>query len=237
MQPQINSQSTPQTGWAGSIKPLLLLLSIPLLNLVYPLLNNAGRPVRELGTAVDDAIPFLSAFAVPYLLWYLFVFALLVLLCFKDRTTYYGTLVAFQIGLIASYITFFFFQSTVARPELTSQDWTTSLVRFVYWSDQPYNCFPSIHVLTTYLIMRAVLSSSIRNVALRAGTAVMSILIILSTLFIKQHVIVDAAGGILLGEAAFLAGGALVKALNNKEGGFSIWHRKRYSSLTMKKKS
>lgn len=225
-----------QQGWLRSnFKPLLLLLTIPLLNIVYPLLNHPGRGVTYLTTALDHRIPFLKIFVLPYIAWYAFIIFVLVLLCAKDRMTYFRTLGSFHIGLIVCYIIFYFYQTAAPRPELTGDDWLTALVRFIYWSDQPFNCLPSIHVLTSYLVMRGLLASSIRGFGLRLFTIVTAVLIILSTLFIKQHVILDVFAGILLGELAFVLSQAIIQQVLNGRSKH-VWQKKQYSLSTMKKK-
>ncbi|WP_366295665.1 phosphatase PAP2 family protein [Paenibacillus sp. AN1007] len=74
------------------------------------------------------------------------------------------------------------------------------LVQFVYSTDQPYNCFPSIHVLTSYLMLRG---GRVFNPTIRVYIASISLLIIISTVLVKQHVAADILGGILVGELCF----------------------------------
>ncbi|WP_307411882.1 phosphatase PAP2 family protein [Paenibacillus sp. W2I17] len=74
------------------------------------------------------------------------------------------------------------------------------MVRFVYTTDQPYNCFPSIHVLTSYLMLRG---GHVFNRTIHLIIAINSILIIISTVLVKQHVVADILGGILVGSYVF----------------------------------
>ncbi|GIP31212.1 phosphatase PAP2 family protein [Paenibacillus sp. J2TS4] len=236
MRLQYRTRTASQNGWLkDNIKPLLLLLTIPLLNIIYPLLNHSGRGASQLAIGLDDWIPFWKIFILPYIAWYAFIIFVLVLLCAKDRRTYYETLFSFHIGLIVCYVIYFFYQTTVPRPELLGNDPLTALVRFIYWSDQPFNCFPSIHVLTSYLAMRGLLASSIRGWGLRSFTIIISTLIILSTLFVKQHVVLDAIAAILLGELAFVLSQAVIQRVL-KGRSLKIWPGKRYSLSTTKKK-
>lgn len=123
--------------------------------------------------------------------------------CYKDKETYYKATVCIIIGFIISYITYFFFQTTVPRPILVGNDLFIRILRFVYDTDKPYNCFPSIHALTCYLMIKSISNSPIRNTFNKLIIIVTSLLIIVSTLFIKQHVILDLVVAIFIGEIIF----------------------------------
>jgi membrane-associated phospholipid phosphatase len=173
------------------------------LNIFYITLNNSKRGSRSLILGIDSLIPFIEIFIIPYLAWYAFIFLTMAFLCFKDRKTYFITLISYGFGLIASNITFFFFQTTVPRPELIGNGLFTRMVQMVYGADQPYNCFPSIHVLTSYLMVKAIMCSSVKNKTNTSVILMSAIMIIVSTLFVKQHVVLDVAAGILYGEVLF----------------------------------
>lgn len=214
----------------NNIIALLWILTIPLSNVIYQLLNNNGRGANSLVTDFDRSTPFVAAFAVPYLLWFLFIGVTLAYLCFKDRSTYYKTLIAVNISLIACYVIYYFYQTTVPRPQLAGNDIFTKLVGFIYSSDQPFNCFPSIHCLTSYMMMKAIYSSSVRNAINTLVVYGSGILVILSTLFIKQHVVLDAISAILLGGAVF----DLVSKFYGER--MPKWVKKQFSLLTMRRK-
>ncbi|MEH7375571.1 phosphatase PAP2 family protein, partial [Neobacillus drentensis] len=67
-----------------------------------------------------------------------------------------------------------------------------------YANDRPFNCFPSIHVLTTFVIMLASLHIKNKHLINNACIHVVGTLIIISTLFVKQHVIFDMIGSMFL---------------------------------------
>lgn len=193
----------------AAYRPLLWLLAIPVLNVFYALLNHGENGAGNLVTDLDNIIPFEAAFAVPYLLWYPFVFLMLVAIFLKNRKAYYQTLITLCAGLIVSYAIYAVFQTTVPRALVTGDGAFDSLVHFIYATDQPYNCFPSIHVLTSYLIIKGVSASGNFGMFTRIAAGVFSWTIIASTLLIKQHVILDAAGSIFLVELLFPVFGLL----------------------------
>lgn len=182
---------------------LLLLLSICIIKIFYVMLNNPGRGAVSLVTDIDRNIPFLKGFIVPYIGWYFFVFAVLIYFCFKDRKMYHRSLIAINLGIILCYGVYILFQTTVPRPVLAGDDIFTRLVAFIYSVDQSYNCFPSIHTLVSSVLIMAINKSKIKN---RRNTAVitgMAVCIILSTLFVKQHAVLDVIAAILLGRTIF----------------------------------
>lgn len=180
--------------------PLLWLLVIPVLNLFYGFLNHGGGTVNSLMTDLDTSIPLVPVFIIPYLLWYPYILLMLFLFFVKNKKVYYRTLFIQCMGLVISYIIYFFFQTTVSRPTIPDHGFLNQLITFVYNTDNPYNCFPSIHVLTSYLMIKGVNECITFAKKTRMTVYFCSWLIIASTLFVKQHVLLDVAGGIAVVE-------------------------------------
>lgn len=179
------------------------MLLIPLVNIFYEFLNNSSRGVYSLVTDLDNAIPFLKIFAIPYLMWYPFIIITLIYLCLNHRKIYYKAIATLVIGMLLSYLTFFLFQTTVPRPQLSGDDILTKIVQSIYGRDKPYNCFPSIHVLNSYAIMIGIRKSKCKNGVINVSVYITGLLIILSTVFIKQHVILDVFLGLQLAEMIY----------------------------------
>lgn len=215
------------------IKDFLISLSVMLLiiplNLGYILLNTSKRGVHSLVTSADNSIPFIKIFILPYVGWYAFIFIMMVYLCYKDREIYFITLITYMLGLVASFITFYIFQTTVSRPEIIGSDLLSKMILTIYGADKPFNCFPSIHVLTSYLMVKAIMASSIKNKTNIIIVCTSAIFIIISTLFIKQHVILDVVSGIIYADILF----RLVQIY-----GVLLWDivKKQYSGIQIKKK-
>jgi len=190
-------------------KPLLWLLAIPVLNIFYGILNHPRENVYLLSTALDDRTPFIPAFVVPYVIWYPFIFAVLIGLLRKDRNAYYRSLLALCLGLVSCYIVYLLFQTTVPRPDMSLYTGLfADMLNVVYATDMPYNCFPSIHVMTSYLTILAGRSFGPRG---RWTIGIVGTAIILSTLFIKQHVIADVIAGIAVAHVVHAAAAQLLR--------------------------
>ncbi|WP_426348449.1 phosphatase PAP2 family protein [Alloiococcus sp. CFN-8] len=197
----------------------------------YKLFNTPREMVYDLTIGIDRLIPFTKEFIVFYYIWYLFLAVTIIGLFLKDRESYFRYLKGLSLGLIGAYLTYTFFQSTVPRPEVIGNDIFAIMVRQIYAIDNPYNCFPSIHVFATVygclVISKSYFNS---NKLFKITMYITGILIILSTLFVKQHVILDAVGGSALAYLAYVL-------YYKREGErVRIWIKKLFSSLTMKKK-
>lgn len=184
---------------------LSFMLSIPLMGWGYGILNRAPRGAQSLVTDLDRHIPFIKEFIVPYILWYPFIIVCMVYFCLKDRKVYFRTLAGIILGMATSFVIFYIFQTYVPRPIIEGNDIFSRLTAKIYMSDRPYNCFPSLHVLESYLMIKGIDSCSNKRKFTRFSIYFMSILIIVSTQFVKQHVLMDVVGGIYVGEIIYNA--------------------------------
>ncbi|MBU3142164.1 phosphatase PAP2 family protein [Clostridium sp. CF012] len=180
----------------------MLIGSIPFSNLFYWSLNNTQRGVYDLTTDLDRFLPLIKIFIIPYMtLWFFLAFCF-VYLCFKNRKVYYKIMLTLVLCYVIAFITFYFFQTTVARPIVTGDDLFSKMILFTYKSDEPFNCFPSIHVITAYLAMKGINLTDARK-RIKLPVNVVGILIIISTQFVKQHVIMDIFFAIFLCDMFF----------------------------------
>ena len=95
------------------------------------------------------------------------------------------------LGAIFGQITFILYPSMVIRPDIEVKTITDWLIDFTYRSDTPaVNCLPSIHCVycfvTSYYIIQ---SKQLKNK--RIPIVIYSLLIVLSTVFVKQHIVED----------------------------------------------
>ncbi|PEZ06582.1 phosphoesterase [Bacillus sp. AFS018417] len=186
----------------SSFLPLCYILLLILVGLLYDVLNQSTVGAVNVTTKIDAWIPFTKEFIVPYLLWFPYLYGTLIYYCFADRKLYYVTLSSVILGDLLSFSIYYMWQTTVTRPEVIGNDVFANLVRFIYSIDQPVNCFPSIHVLTTFVIMITAYKRKKQNKWEYGLLTFVGVLIILSTLFTKQHAFIDVITGIVV--ASFL---------------------------------
>lgn len=181
-----------------SFHPVFYILLLGLVSPIYAILNQSTAGAVDVTIGLDAHIPFLKEWVIPYLMWYPFIYGMLIYLCFVDRKRYYEALTSIVAGKLICFVIYFFWQSTVPRPEVIGNDVFAQLMRFVYSADQPVNCLPSIHVLTTFVLMLIVFHRKDNHKLEYAIVTCIGSLIILSTLFTKQHAILDATAGMIL---------------------------------------
>ncbi|PLT32179.1 phosphatase PAP2 family protein [Bacillus sp. V5-8f] len=180
------------------VRDLLGLLVFPILGLIYGWLNNSHQDAVTLSTSFDNSIPFLPVFIIPYISWYGYIVFYLLYFWQKSTALYWKTISLITVGEVLCFCIYYFFQTTVPRPELSGDGLLIQLVYFIYTNDQPFNCFPSIHVLTTSAIMLSILNLENTSVRQQFICYFIGALIILSTLFVKQHIIYDVVASIIV---------------------------------------
>lgn len=156
---------------------------------------------------LDALIPLRPEWVVIYVVTFLFWMMGLLFAARQDEELCFRFASGVIIADIICGVIFLALPSCIARPELSADaggfTWALSVV---YSFDTPTNCFPSMHCLFAYLVFRQSLSSPGAKLWYRVFCAVFTVLVCLSTLFVKQHVIADVIGGIFFGELAFVLG-------------------------------
>ena len=156
----------------------------------------------EIHTALDDKIPFLEIFVIPYFGWFLYcAFFFFFFLARYDLEDFFKNAAFFFLGM-----TLFLIISSLCpniqylRPAVMPRDNIfTDMVAQLYRTDTPTNLWPSIHVYNSIGTHMAIANSKCfgKNKKFRIASFIFCTLIILSTMFIKQHSIIDVLGGIL----------------------------------------
>ncbi|MGK0465259.1 phosphatase PAP2 family protein [Clostridium sp.] len=183
--------------WKEIMKRGLWGLSIPLISMTYPILNQYRGNTNSVFTFVDSFIPFNKIFILPYLSWYVFIAIFTAILCVLDKERYFKLLITINIGMVTCYVIYFFYPTYVPRPVITGSDFLSNLVLNLYAADNPYNAFPSIHVLNSALIAFYIYKSEKVYKLTKVICIIMSSSIIISTMLIKQHYFADVASGMI----------------------------------------
>ncbi|MDO4647222.1 MAG: phosphoesterase [Eubacteriales bacterium] len=205
-----------------------------------------ARPVRVfhvVHTVFDDMIPFCEYFIIPYLLWFPYMIGAVVYFVFKNpsKKEYYqlslNLIMGMTIFLIVSYV---FPNIQHLRPtEFTHSNIFVTAVQHLYMTDTPTNILPSIHVFNSFAIHRAIHNSELfqDRPAVRYGSFTLTVLIILSTMFLKQHSVIDVCMGTtlaLFGDLLFYSRRVQSTALSIYERSLSWSRRKRLPAKTVK---
>ena len=170
------------------------------------------RPVEEfhiIKMEIDFHIPFCEYFIIPYMLWFLYIAATVILFIFLDRKDYMELCVTLGTGMtVFLLISYFIPNMQPLRPnlELLQRDNVfLDMVKALYATDTCTNVFPSIHVFNSLAANFAILKSAQlkKHNGLRIGSTILCGLIILSTMFLKQHSMFDVLTGIAMAAALY----------------------------------
>ena len=182
----------------------VLLYAVLYLPWFFWLESRANLPYHVIHVWLDDKIPFVEYFIVPYLLWFVYVAAVFLYLFFKGTKQEFYRYCAF----LFTGMTLFLVISTLypnghlLRPtEFPRHNIFTFAVQILYQADTPTNILPSIHVFNSIAAHRALVNNPRlgHNRLIRGGSFVLMVSIILATMFLKQHSALDVMAGIVLG--------------------------------------
>lgn len=193
--------------YIGNNKHFLLLLYWPVHFLWYEILRVvfADADVLMIHSALDDKIPFCEWFIIPYIFWYFYIAIVLIYSLKRGKREFLRAdlLITGCMLLPMLFCTFVPNGIELAmRPDFESlgrSNFAIELVKSIYEADfPPRNVMPSMHVSVSVALMFAVLQSEglKGKWVLKTGACVMSILISLATVFIKQHSILDVFAGV-----------------------------------------
>ena len=154
-------------------------------------------------TWLDDQIPFLSWFVIPYAIWFVFNIYVVGWFVLKaEKYEYYRLITALMLGMTVFLVVSVVYPNRLfLRPEhVDTTGVCGKLVAFLYSYDTPTNVLPSIHVYNTVAICHALNSNAVirRRKAVFVGCNVLGVLIILSTMFLKQHSVIDVSLGLVM---------------------------------------
>lgn len=174
--------------------PMVVLVSlVPFYIFIGELAQERTLHVPEL--ALDRVVPLQAAWALVYGPLYLFLILLPVFVV-RQEEQIRRTVFAYLTVWMVAYVCFLLYPTTASRPDkVIGEGFAVWGLRFLYSSDPPYNCFPSLHVahscvsaLACHRVHRGV------GIAAAFGAALVGV----STLYTKQHYVADViAGGFL----------------------------------------
>lgn len=135
-------------------------------------------------------IPLIKQFIYIYHSWYPLVIITSYFIFKDDKELYKKIIFTFIISFIMAQLTFIFYPSAVIRPEIEVKTFTDYIIYLTYKFDNPTNCLPSVHALVCYIMIYYLNKSNIKILP-KVLLTTYFILIILSTLFTKQHLPID----------------------------------------------
>jgi membrane-associated phospholipid phosphatase len=155
-------------------------------------------------TWLDDQIPFCEYFIIPYAIWFVFNIYVVGWFVLKaEKYEYYRLITALMLGMTVFLVVSVVYPNRLfLRPDtVDTSSLCGKLVAFLYRIDTSTNVLPSIHVYNTVVVCHAINSNAKlrRRKGVFVASNVLGVMIILSTMFLKQHSVIDVSLGLVMG--------------------------------------
>lgn len=180
--------------------PMIILVSLVPFYIFIPELM-PGRTLHSPELDLDRLVPLQPVWALVYGALYLFLILLPVFVV-REEEQINRTVFAYLTVWIAAYVFFVLYPTAAPRPpKVIGDGFAVWGLRLLYSSDPPYNCFPSLHVAHSFV-------SALACYRVHRGVGVAAVfcasLVGISTLFTKQHYVLDVIAGVLLAFVAYV---------------------------------
>lgn len=173
-----------------------------LLYMPYFTFLNTFTPTRKDVTVIhsqlDDYIPFAEIFVIPYFLWFAYIAAGYIFLLLTSREEYVRMCIFLYTGMTLCLLIYTVFpncqQLRVDYDTLGRSNILIDAISYLQNIDTPYDVLPSIHCLNSIGMHIAIAKSKKITKHRRIivwSSFILMVLIILSTVFVKQHSVLD----------------------------------------------
>ncbi|MGB8960319.1 MAG: phosphatase PAP2 family protein [Candidatus Aminicenantales bacterium] len=174
-------------------------------------------PTRDLSLPLDRSLPVIPAFIWPYLLCYVFPF--LPFFVIKDWHRFNRAVLALVLAVAAAFVVYLALPIAFPHPDLGT-GLSDRVLAFQFRTDfyPGANKLPSLHVTFAWLVWLVCLKQGLgrwREIAILAVAVMISI----STLFVRQHILVDVLVGTAWAFAAWWTAGRLYPRFSGSGAG------------------
>lgn len=164
--------------------------------------NTITQPKYIIHAPLDDLIPFNEWFVIPYCSWFLLLVAVTALLWWKDTASYDKLCLMMFSGMTFCLIVYMLLPNGLdLRPtveEIGRSNPAMWVMQLLWKADASVNVCPSIHCQSTACMAIAISESKLaeERPVLSPIALVWAALICLSTVFTKQHSVLDVVCGL-----------------------------------------
>lgn len=162
-----------------------------------------GRDHTDISIPLDDKIPLIPVMIIIYWGCYIYWVVSYLIALSQEYEIAKKFAIAEIAGKIVCFIIFMIFPTTMTRPEITGTGIFDQLMKFLYFVDQPDMLFPSIHCYVSWMCYLGVKDMPNLKKKWKIFILLFAILVCISTVTVKQHVIYDIFGGIILAEVSY----------------------------------
>ncbi|MDD4715938.1 MAG: hypothetical protein PHT34_05285 [Oscillospiraceae bacterium] len=169
--------------------------------ILFFILKQNIEPKYFIHCRLDDYIPFLKWFYLPYVFWYVYLFVTLLYFGITDKMHYIRMQVHIFMGLIVCFCVFLLYPNAIDfRPVITEQDFLSRMISAMFAIDKSTMVTPSMHVFCALCLHMGIANGprTRNHKRLVLSSFIVMVLICSSTVLIKQHSIIDIFWGVVL---------------------------------------
>lgn len=163
-------------------------------------------PHHNIEGRLDGLIPFVPATVSIYLGCYFFWIVNYILIARQEKREVCQFFAADFLSRMVCLAFYLAYPTTNTRPAVSPEGFWNQVVIGLYAADAADNLFPSIHCLVSWFCYIGLRGKQAVPVWYRAMSCALALAVCVSTLTTKQHVAVDAIGGIALAEICLFIG-------------------------------
>lgn len=177
---------------------LYIFIYLPWFFILEACINETTPDVHMLNRRIDEFIPFCEYFIVPYIFWLFYILGACIFMLFKatDKEFHQFAITLISGMSLCLFICMVYPNGVQLRPENLPDNIFGTIVNYLYMSDTPTNVFPSIHVFNSLAIHISLTKCEAlkKHYSVKCFSLITCILICMSTLFLKQHCVIDVIG-------------------------------------------
>ena len=162
-------------------------------------LDHAGN-FHIIHTAVDDMIPVIEVFIIPYAMWLPYLVAGMIAIAIRSRKlsrkTSYMLMAGMTLFIIISLVYPNMLELRAAIPD--RRNIFMDCINYLHSIDTPTDVLPSLHVYDAIVVAAGLHLTFKDKKVMLVLSDILTALIVLSTMFIKQHSIIDVISAIVM---------------------------------------
>lgn len=165
----------------------------------FELFNRPWGEVTNLWIPFDDKIPFIKELIIVYHTFMPMIIITGIIIFYFNKEEYKKLVISLFLAQISAYIIYVLFQTYVPRYDtnLLGNDIFSNLVRATYSIDNSYSGAPSLHVADMTLCILYLMRIKEIKISTRTILSLYMTLIALTTVLVKQHVVLDIPAGLI----------------------------------------
>lgn len=185
-----------------NLMPVVIAITTYLLAYQIPKITVPDYRLHYLNIALDDQIAIYSPAILIYIGAFFQWFNCMIIVCRQKIELVYRIASAIMIGSIIGFLAFIIYPTAIHRPEIIGTSIFDNLLRLIYSVDNIICACPSFHCFCSTIVILILYKCEGIKISTKCFNVIFSLLVYISTLLTKQHVIIDVPFGILL---AFVA--------------------------------